>query len=371
MNLEFSAESLEIRDQGRRFLAGQTCLPKVRAALDGSGIDNAALWQGIVAQGWTGAAIPEEYGGHGIGYEALCVIAEELGRSLAPVPFASTAFLAAEALMLAGSEEQKQAWLPKLASGEATGTFALSEGPGAIAPGAVQARFADGRLSATKWPVPDGDTADIAIVAARDADDRIVQVLVDLGAEGVTRGPLDTLDPSRPQARLDFDGAPAQVLQSNEDPWETVLSLLDRAAILTAFEEVGGAQACLDMATAYAKERMAFGRPIGSNQAIKHKLADVFVALELARSNAYMGALGLTSGERDLTLAAATARVSSIQAFTLAASENIQTHGGIGFTWEADPQLYYRRAGALALTNGTLGFWKDRLVTALERRDAA
>ncbi|WP_375690119.1 acyl-CoA dehydrogenase family protein [Pseudooceanicola sp. LIPI14-2-Ac024] len=371
MNFEFSEEAVEVRDQGRRFLAGQACLPMVRKSLDGDGIRNEALWKGIVDLGWTGAAIPEAYGGYGMGYEALCVIAEELGYSLAPVPFASTAFLAAEALMLAGSEEQKQAWLPKLASGAATGTFALSEGPGAIAPGAVQLRFEDGKLTGTKWPVPDGATADIAVVAARDGDGRIVQALVDLRGAGVTRQPLDTIDPSRPQARIDFDAAPAELLQSNEDPWDTVLSLLDRAAILTAFEEVGGAQACLDMAVAYAKERNAFGRQIGSYQAIKHKLADVFVALELARSNAYMGALGLTSGDRDLALVAAAARVSSIQAFTVASSENIQTHGGIGFTWEADPQLYYRRAGAMAVGLGTLAFWKDRLVGALERREAA
>ncbi|MGR3321018.1 MAG: acyl-CoA dehydrogenase family protein [Pseudooceanicola sp.] len=370
MNFEFSDEALEIRDQARRFLDAQDCLPMVRAALDGDGIGNADLWKGIVELGWLGAAIPEEYGGFGMGYEPLCVIAEELGRSLAPVPFAPTAYLAAEALMLAGSEEQKKTWLPRLASGEAKGTFALAEGPGPVAPEGVRATFADGRLTGTKWPVPDGGESDVAVVAARDADGRIVQVLADLSGPGVTRTDLDTYDPSRPQARLDFDGAAAEVLQSNEDPWETVLSLLDRAAILTAFEEVGGAQACLDMATAYAKERVAFGRPIGANQAIKHKLADIFVATELARSNAYMGVLALTSGDRDLALVAATARVSSIQAYVMASSENIQTHGGIGFTWDADPQLYYRRAAALAVALGPLGFWKERLVSALERRPA-
>ncbi|MDF1856586.1 acyl-CoA dehydrogenase family protein [Pseudooceanicola sp.] len=368
MNFEFSEIALEIRDQGRKYLAAQNCLPKVRAALEGNDAESDALWQGISDLGWTGAAIPEEYGGHGIGYEALCVIAEELGYSLAPVPFSSTAYLAAEALLATGSEEQKQAWLPKLASGEAKGTFALAEGVGALSPDAISARFVDGKLSGTKWPVADGDGADIAVVIARDGDDRIVQVLVDLSGPGVSRTALDTIDASRPQARIDFDATPASLLQSNEDPWDNVLSLLDRAAILTAFEEVGGTQACLDMATAYAKERNAFGRSIGSNQAIKHKLADVFVALELARSNAYLGALRLVSGDRDLTLVAATARVSSIQAFVMASSENIQTHGGIGFTWDADPQLYFRRANALALGLGPLAFWKDRLITALQRR---
>ena len=367
MNFEFSEEAKEIRDQGQRFLAGKDCLKQVRAALDGPA-PNGALWGEIAEMGWTGAAIPEAYGGIGMGYEALCVIAERIGYALAPVPFGSTVYLAAEALMAAGSEEQKQAWLPRIASGEATGTLALAEGPGALSPDAITARFEDGRLTGTKWPVPDGETADIAVVAARDGDGRIVQVLVELGGEGVSRTALDTIDPSRPQARIDFDGAPASLLPANDDQWETILAVLDRAAILTAFEEVGGAQACLDMAVGYAKERYAFGRPIGSNQAIKHKLADVFVALELARSNAYLGTLALTSGDRDLALTAATARVSSIQAYVLASAENIQTHGGIGFTWDADPQLYYRRANALALSLGPQAFWKDRLVTALDRR---
>ncbi|OWU83736.1 hypothetical protein ATO6_17955 [Oceanicola sp. 22II-s10i] len=369
MNFEFSDETQEIAGQGRRFLAGKDCLKTVRASLSGGEGSDAALWREMADLGWAGAAIPEEYGGHGIGYEALCAIAEELGRSLAPVPFAATN-LAAEALLRTGSEEQKQAWLPKIAAGEATGTLALSEGNGPISEDAVTVRYADGKLTGTKWPVAHGATADFAVVVARDPDGRIVQVLAELG-DGVTRTKLDSIDASRPQARLDFDGAPAALLQSNEDPWDATLSVIDRAAIITAFEEVGGAQACLDMAVDYAKTRYAFGRPIGSNQAIKHKLADVFVALELARSNAMMGALGLLSGEQDLSLAAATARVSSIQAFVTASSENIQTHGGIGFTWEADPQLFYRRANALALGLGSQDFWKDRLISALERRHAA
>jgi len=370
MNFEFSDEAGEIRDQGRRFLEGKACLKTVRASLSGGEAPDRGLWKELADLGWAGAAIPEEYGGVGMGYEALCVIAEELGRSLAPVPFAAST-LAAEALLRTGSDEQKQTWLPKLAEGAATGTLALAEGTGPMSPDAVTVKLEGGRLTGTKWPVPDGATADVAVVAARDEDGRIVQALVDLSGSGVTRTRLDSLDASRPVARLDFDGAEAQVMQSNEDPWDALMAVIDRAAILTAFEEVGGAQACLDMATTYAKERYAFGRPIGANQAIKHKLADVYVALELARSNAMMGALGLISGERDLTLEAATARVSSIQAFVMASSENIQTHGGIGFTFEADPQLYYRRANALALGLGTLGFWKDRLITALERRTAA
>ncbi len=368
MNFEFSDEVKEMRDQARRFLASKDCRMLVRGALDGDAPPDRTLWREIAQMGWTAAAIPEDYGGAGIGYEALCGLAEEMGHALAPVPFGPSVYLAAEALMLSGSEEQKQAWLPKLAEGQAVGTFALAEGAGALSPDMVQLRYEDGRLSGTKWPVPDGAEADFAVVAARDGEGRIVQALVDLSGDGITRTPLQTIDASRPQARLDFDGAAAELLPSNADQWDAILSLLDRAAILTAFEEVGGAQACLDMGVAYAKDRHAFGRPVGGYQAIKHKLADVFVATELARSNAYMGALALSSGETDLALTAATARVSSIQAYVMASSENIQTHGGIGFTWEADPQLYYRRANAMALALGPLGFWKDRLVAALAAR---
>jgi len=145
--------------------------------------------------------------------------------------------------------------------------------------------------------------------------------------------------------------------------------VLDRAAVPLAFEQVGGAQASLEMATAYAKERFAFGRPIGSFQAIKHKLADIYIAIELARSNAYYGAWALSADAAELPLAAATARVSATEAFDLAAKENIQTHGGIGFTWEADCHLYYRRARLLALTIGSARYWKDRVVVELERRN--
>jgi alkylation response protein AidB-like acyl-CoA dehydrogenase len=370
MNLEFSPEALEIRDQGRRFLTGKDSLKRVRAALDGSASVDLGLWQEMAELGWAGAAIPEEYGGHGIGYEVLCVIAEELGASLAPVPFLSTV-AAAEALMMSGSDEQKQAWLPKIADGSATGTYALTEGEGRLGPDAINARFEGGKLTGAKWPVADAETANIAVVAAKDGSGKVVQVLVDLTSDGVKRTALNTLDPSRPQARIDFDGVSADLLPANDDQWTTVQAVLDRVAVLAAFEEIGGAQACLDMAVAYAKDRYAFGRPIGSNQAIKHKLADMYIAIEIARSNAYIGTLDLTSGTRDIALTAATARVASIEAYIEASSENIQTHGGIGFTWEADPQLYYRRANQTALSLGTLGYWKDRLVEALKRQDAA
>ncbi|MBU6499593.1 MAG: acyl-CoA dehydrogenase, partial [Rhodospirillales bacterium] len=283
-------------------------------------------------------------------------------------------------LMLCGSPAQQQSWLPRLARGEVIGTLAWAEGAGnpraagigTAIDGVVEAAGSAGagmRLSGRKLPVPDGMIADFAIVVARDGGGAIRLVLVELAARGVARTRLATIDPTRDHAAVDFAAARGECLAVGG--WSTVETVLERAAILTAFEQIGGASACLDMATAYARERHAFGRPIGSFQAIKHKLADVYIALELARSNAYFGAWALQAGAADLPLAAASARVAACEAFHLAAKESIQTHGGMGFTWEADCHLYYRRAACLALGLGSAGWWKDRLVTCLETRNAA
>jgi acyl-CoA dehydrogenase len=369
MNFDFSDEQHQLRDQARRFLTEHSTSKRIRQVLDGVAPYDRAMWQEIAAMGWLGAAVPEEYGGAGLGHVGLCVLAEELGRALAPVPFSSSVYLATEALLVAGSEAQKEELLPKLVAGDLIGTLAWAEGAGNPDPARIKARVSGGRLTGVKWPVADGGVADIAIVAARDEADRVVLALARLGGAGVHPETLSTVDPTREQVKLSFDNVPVEVLPG--DGWEALLQVLDRAAVLTAFEQVGLAQACLDMAVAFAMERHAFGRPIGSFQAIKHKLADVYVATELARSNAYYGAWALTAGAAELPLAAASARVSASDAAWLAAKENIQTHGGIGFTWEMDCHLYYRRAKLLALTLGATPWWKDRVVAALETRNAA
>ena len=368
MNFDFSDDLKQLRDEARRFLTEQCPPAVVRRSIDGEEAYAAPLWQGIAGMGWIGAAIPEHYGGVGLGYEGLCVLAEEMGRAVAPVPFASCAYLAAEALLLAGSEAQKREYLPKLADGSAIGCFALAEGNGNPSPDAIRARVAGGKLTGVKYPVADGGIADFAIVAARDEGNDIALFLVD--ATAVTRKTLRTLDPGRDQARFDCDGVAAEKLPAATG-WELIQRLLDRAAILFAFEQVGGGDASLLMAKNYAMERFAFGRPIGSFQAIKHKLADVYVALELARSNAYYGAWALSENAAELPLAAATARVSATDAFHLASKENIQTHGGVGFTWAFDCHLYYRRSKHLGLRLGGAPFWKNRLVDLLETRNAA
>jgi acyl-CoA dehydrogenase len=375
MNFDFSDDQKLLKDQARKFLAERCPPKKVRAALEsGLGFD-AALWKGVADMGWTGTAIPEAYGGLGLGYLELCVIAEELGRALAPVPFSSSVYLAAEALLLAGSEAQKARYLPQIASGEAIGCLALAEGPHPALPKTTKTTFRNGKLDGLKVPVLDGGVADFAIVAARAGDGQgprdIALVLAGLKGPGVTRETIKTLDPSREQSQITFSGAPAEMLGAASEGWATLETLLDRAAILTAFEQVGGADAALVQAKDYAMNRYAFGRPIASFQAIKHKLADMYVLNELARSNAYYGAWALSTGAPELPVAAAQARVAATQAFHYASKENIQTHGGMGFTWEFDCHLLYRRSKLLALNLGSERAWKDKLVARLEARNAA
>ena len=374
MDFDFSPEQKEIRHQARKMLAAECDLKRVRRVLDGEALYDAPLWEQIAALGWLGIAIPEAYGGVGLGYGGLCVIAEELGRALAPVPVSSSIYLAAEAILQAGDEETKEAWLPSLAAGEKIGTLALAEG---IAPldalDRVQTRCVDGQLTGVKLPVPDGCIADFAIVSARvgAAGDATGLYIVELDAPGVHRETLQSIDPSRPQARLVFDHAPAVPLGAPEQTGAVLRRVLDRAAALIAFEQIGGADAALAMATDYGKLRHAFGRPIGSFQAIKHKLADMYTRNELARSNAYYAAWALDSSEADVPLAAAAARVAASEAYEYAAKENIQTHGGIGATWEADMHLHYRRSRLLMLMLDSPPQWRQRLVAQLEQRVAA
>lgn len=368
MNFDFTDEQKALKEEARRFLAAVSPLSVVRTALDNpaEGLDR-ALWGRIGEQGWCGAAIPEAYGGLGIGYVELCGLAEELGRALAPVPFASTVYQFAEAVLLAGSEQQKQDILPQVSAGGLIGTLAVSEGPGVIAPTRIATRFDGGTLTGTKLPVTDGLAADRAVVLAAGAEGPGL-FLVDLTGAGVTRRGLSTIDPTRGEAEIAFDRAPAVPLGVPGQGWEMLSRIHDRAAVLLAFEQLGGADRALEMARDYALERYAFGRPIGSYQAIKHKLADVFIRNETARANAYYGAWALSTDAPELPLAAASARVAASAAYWLASKENIQTHGGIGFTWEADCHFFYRRARHLGLVIGAPRDWKRRLADRLEAR---
>jgi alkylation response protein AidB-like acyl-CoA dehydrogenase len=375
MNFDFSDEQKQLRDQARKFLA-EKCPPKaVRTVLDGKEAYDRELWKGLAGMGFLGVAIPEVFGGAGAGHLELCVIAEEMGRALAPVPFSSTVYLAAEAILLAGSEAQKKKWLPLIASGAAIGTLALFEGKGNPSPKAIKLSAAGGSLNGVKKPVPDGAIADFAIVAARTGssgrDTDISLFLVDMKAEGVEAKVLINVDPSRGQAELTFSDCGAEPLGPANEGWSLVSQLLDRAAVLMAFEQVGGADRALEMGRDYALDRIAFGRPIGSFQAVKHMLADMYVSATLARSNCYYGAWALSTNAPELPEAAAAARISATQAFQHCAKNNIQVHGGMGFTWEFDCHMYYRRSNAVALSLGSLSYWEDALIDRMRKRNAA
>ncbi|MGY4574267.1 acyl-CoA dehydrogenase family protein [Bradyrhizobium sp. USDA 3256] len=375
MNFDFSDEQKQMRDEARKFLSEQ-CPPKaVREVLDGKAPYDKALWKGLAEMGFLGVAIPEQFGGAGAGHLELCVIAEEMGRALAPVPFSSTVYLAAEAILIAGSDAQKQKWLPKIAAGEAIGTLALFEGKGNPSPKAIKVTANGGVLNGVKKPVPDGAIADFAVVAARTGssgrESDISLFIVDLKAGGVEVKSLTNIDLTRGQAEFSFKDAKAEPLGAAGEGWSVIAQVLDRAAVLTAFEQVGGADRALEMGRDYALDRIAFGRPIGSFQAVKHMLADMYVSATLARSNCYYGAWALSTNAGELPEAAAAARISATQAFQHCAKNNIQVHGGMGFTWEFDCHMYYRRANAVALGLGSLSYWEDALIDRMRKKNAA
>jgi len=371
MNFDFSDDQKLLKEQVRKFLADKCPMKVVRRVLDGGEAFAPEVWNGLVELGVPATAIPEQYGGLGLSPLELCVIAEEIGRAAAPVPFDSSIVLATEALKLAGSEAQKKKWLPLLAAGKAIGTLAVAEGPQTPRPRNVATTLGAGRLNGRKVPVADGEAATFAIVMAKSA-----LALVELGQKGVTRKPVETIDPARKHAELVFTDASAELLGGEGEGWRLLEQLYDSAAVYLSFAQVGGAEAAMWMARDYALQRHAFGRAIGSYQAIKHKLADCYVKLELARSNAYYGAMmlaehGAQGAGADLPLAAAAARVAATEAYDFASRENIQTHGGIGFTWEADTQFHFRRARLMSLAIGGPMAWKDKLVTRLEQKNAA
>lgn len=366
MNFDFSDDQKLLKEQVRKFLADKCPVKVVRRVLDGNEAHAEEVWKGLVELGVPATTIPEAYGGLGLSPLELCVIAEEIGRAAAPVPFDTSVVLATEALKMAGSEAQKKKWLPLLAEGKATGTLAVSEGAQPPKPRTVTTTFAGSRLNGKKVPVADGESASFAIVMSKNA-----LVLAELNQKGVTRKRVDTIDPARKHAELTFNDATAELLGAENEGWRLLERLYDAAAVYFAFAQVGGAESAMYMARDYALQRQAFGRAIGSYQAIKHKLADCYVKLELARSNAYYGAMMLTEGGADLPLAAAAARIAATDAYDFVSKENIQTHGGIGFTWEADTQFHLRRARLMALNIGGPMAWKDKLVNRLEQKNAA
>jgi acyl-CoA dehydrogenase len=368
MNFDFSDDQKLLQQTARDFLTEHAPLSTCRAVLESDQAYAASLWKGAAEMGWQGAVIPEQYGGAGFGHLELAMIAYEVGRSLAPIPFGPSVYVATEALLCFGSDAQKNSWLPKLASGDAIGTFALAEKPGQNSVESIQASVEQGKLSGTKLPVLDGEIADLAIVAAREGG-ALGLYVVDLSQGGVTRSGLGSFDPSRPQAKIVFDGAACERL-GNADA-AAVSHLLDRAAVLTAFEQVGAAERAFEITRDFILGRFAFGKPIGAFQAIKHRMADLWCEIELARSNAYYAAWALANEDPELSVAACVARIQASQAFEKVTVEMIEFHGGVGYTWEYDCHLFYRRAKLLSASIGTPKYWKNLLIDRLQAQQAA
>ena len=357
MSLALDGEQEQLRSELRRFLGENSSSDTVRRLMDSDKGFDPLLWRRMADElGLQGLAIAEEYGGQGFGPVELAVVVEELGRSLLVAPYFSTVVQAGQALTVAGDDPAKARWLPAIAAGNLLATVAVAEEDGSWQLADVLTRAeptGEGwSLTGTKMFVVDGLTAELLLVVARDQDG-LGLFAVEAGAAGLTRSALQALDPTRRLARLELSDVPAVRVSPPCDATPSLQHALDLTVVALAAEQVGGAQRCLEMATEYAKVRVQFGRPIGSFQAIKHKCADMLLDVESARSAAYYAASIAVDGGAELSMAACVAKSYCSQAFTLVAKENIQIHGGIGFTWEHDAHLYLRRAKASELLFGS------------------
>ena len=364
MNFDFPEEQKLLQHTAKEFLDENSSLAHVREILEADSGYSQGLWKGVAELGWLGVSIPEEYGGAGFGYLESAMIAGEIGAALAPIPFASTVYLAAEAIKQAGDDGQKKKYLTGIASGDLIGTMATTEKAGSLTQKSVSATFADGKLSGTKLPVADGAQANFAIVLAKEGKG-LSLVVVDLDGAGVDRQALKAMDPTRPQAKLSFNDAPATRLGAAGEGWNLAQDVLKRAAVLMAFEQLGCADRAFQITFDFTMNRFAFGRPIASFQSLKHRMADMYASREVARSNCYWAAWALENDHEELTEASASAKVSASEALELVTVEMIQMHGGVGYTWEYDCHLFYRRAKVLSHTLGTTDEWREKLVSKL------
>jgi len=367
MNLAFSDEQEELRRSVRRFLADKSPESEVRRLMETEAGYDPDVWAQMADQlGLQAMAIPEEYGGAGFSFVELVVVLEEMGRALLCAPFFSSVVLAGSALLASDDEQAKKDLLPGIASGSLRSTLALTEGSGRWDEAGVttSARSVGGEwvIDGSKCFVLDGHTADVVLVVARTAGSPGVSLFaVDGSAAGLARTALPTMDQTRKQARLDFAAVPARLIGSAGAAWPVVSRALDLGAVGLAAEQVGGAQRVLDMSVEYAKVRVQFGRPIGSFQAIKHRCADMLLAVESAKSAAYYAAWTAAEDNEELPVMASLAKAYCSEAYFQAAAENIQIHGGIGFTWDHPAHLFFKRAKSSELILGDPAYHRELL----------
>ena len=365
MNFAFSEEQEELRNVVRQFLEAKSAEAAVREQMETERGFDPDVWKQMAEQlGLQSLTIPEEYGGQGFGYVELIVVLEEMGKTLVCAPYFSTVVLAANTLLQSGDDSAKKEYLPAIASGETIATLAFTEPSGKWDESGIEATAAgsgsDWKLSGTKMFVLDGHTADLIIVAAR-TPKGVSLFAVNSDASGLTRTPLATMDQTRKQAKLEFDGVDGRLIGEEGKGWDVLSTVLDLAAVALAAEQVGGAQRCLDMSVEYAKVRVQFGRPIGSFQAIKHKCADMLLEVESAKSAAYYAGWCASEMNDELPAVASLAKAYCSDAYFHAAAENIQIHGGIGFTWEHPAHLYFKRAKSSELLFGDPTYHRELL----------
>jgi alkylation response protein AidB-like acyl-CoA dehydrogenase len=373
MNFGFSDEQEMLRATARKFLENECTSTFVRQRMEEPAGVTAEFWSKLAEQGWLGLVYPEEYGGSGLGFVDLTVLMEEMGRVVMPGPFFSTVLLGGLAIREAGSADQQKEWLPRIATGEARATLAWTE-PDVRwdARGITTAARASGAewvLSGTKLFVLDAHLADVLVVAARTTTGRepeqgISLFLVPKGAAGVDVKLLPTMDQTRKLCEVTFRDArlPATALLGRaDDGWAPLARVLQRAMVALSAEMCGGAQKVLEMTTEYAKIRVAFGRPIGSYQGVKHKCADMLVDVENAKSLAYYAAWAADENAPEAALAASMAKAYVSDAYRKIAGDGIQLHGGIGFTWEHDLHLYFKRAKSSEVTFGDATYHRERV----------
>ena len=361
MNFAFSEEQEELRTVVRQFLEAKSPESAVREQMETERGYDPEVWAQMAEQlGLQSLIIPEEYGGQGFGYVELTVVLEEMGKYLLCAPYFSTVVLAANTLLHSGDESAKKEYLPGIASGGTIATLAFTEPNGRWDESGIEMTVTDGRLTGTKSFVLDGHTADLILVAAR-GPQGVSLYAVPGDAPGLTRTPLATMDQTRKQAKLDFDGVEGRLIGEEGKGWEVLSTVLDLAAVALAAEQVGGAQRCLDMSVEYATVRVQFGRPIGSFQAIKHKCADMLLEVESAKSAAYYAGWCASEMNDELPAVASLAKAYCSDAYFHAAAENIQIHGGIGFTWEHPAHLYFKRAKSSELLFGDPTYHRELL----------
>ncbi len=359
MSILYDEGQEAIASESRRVLDARVSKERLLSYLERTGAYDEPFWQTAVEQGWTALAIPEAHGGLGLGLIELGLVAQATGAATAGAPFLTVGYGAAQALLRGDDAGARDAWLPRLAAGEGIATCAFAEGNGPL-PRTPAVRFADGRLSGTKPGVVAGLKADIAIVWAS-AGGQPALVLAELA--GVTRTAVDSFDNSRLYADLAFDGAPATVLASGEAARTLALDLLARMAVVTAYEQMGAAEALLFIARDYAVTRKAFGQPIGAFQSVKHRIAELYGFVEIARAACIAAAA--QDGSDAFVTAAAAARIAATEAYDTSSRDTVQIHGGIGVTWEAGLHLHMRRARSLAIEQGNMFFWEDILAERL------